>query len=149
MYVGANALQLEIMHADLVELATLLVFADGRAAMDHDDVRHEIAGLWGEVAAVQALSHEAVSSAASTEPLGLMAKLAYTELNVALCEYANTLAGAAVGSQAPRADELVRSWHHALLWSRALTISGGSSEIIRSLIAQQALGLPRSWSRVH
>ena len=40
--------------------------------------------------------------------------------------------------------EVARRWHHNFLWSRALTISGGSSEIMRGLIGRQLLGLPRA-----
>ncbi len=35
------------------------------------------------------------------------------------------------------------SWHDAYLYSRSFTISSGTSEILRTLLAQRALGLPR------
>ena len=37
-------------------------------------------------------------------------------------------------------------WYHNFLWGRALTISGGASEIMRGLIGRQLLALPRARS---
>jgi alkylation response protein AidB-like acyl-CoA dehydrogenase len=34
-------------------------------------------------------------------------------------------------------------WHWGYLFSRALTIGGGTSEVQRNIIAEQLLGLPR------
>jgi len=35
-------------------------------------------------------------------------------------------------------------WQERYLYSRSVTISSGTSEVLRNLIAQQALGLPRA-----
>ena len=74
---------------------------------------------------------------------GPVAKLAYTELDVALCELALDLIGSSVSIDDAGA-EVAERWYHNFLWSRALTISGGSSEIMRGLIGRQLLGLPRA-----
>jgi len=34
-------------------------------------------------------------------------------------------------------------WQERYLYSRSITISSGTSEVLRNLLAQQALGLPR------
>jgi alkylation response protein AidB-like acyl-CoA dehydrogenase len=76
-----------------------------------------------------------VSKAADADPTRVC--------NVAICAYAMSLA--ASGRLRPDgADSFIR-WQQAFLWSRALTISGGSSEIIRNVLATQLLGLPRLW----
>ena len=72
-----------------------------------------------------------------------VAKLAYSELNVELCEHALDLLASSSAIDAD-ATELVERWHANFLWSRVLTISGGSSEIMRGLIGRQLLGLPRA-----
>jgi len=47
-----------------------------------------------------------------------------------------------VGMQDSQAEEL-DPWHWGYLFSRALTIGGGTSEVQRDIIAEQLLGLPR------
>jgi len=67
----------------------------------------------------------------------------YTELDVALCEAAMELLGNA-SSVDHNAQDVVDRWYAAFLWSRALTISGGASEILRGIVGRQLLGLPRA-----
>jgi 3-oxochol-4-en-24-oyl-CoA dehydrogenase len=47
------------------------------------------------------------------------------------------LTGSAGGSGLDRAD-----WHTGFLFSRALTIGGGTAEVQRDIIAERVLGLP-------
>jgi hypothetical protein len=64
-------------------------------------------------------------------------------LNVALCRYAINLATS--GRLSPQGRDVYARWRQAFLWSRALTISGGSSEIVRNVLATQLFEFPRSW----
>ncbi len=47
-----------------------------------------------------------------------------------------------LGDQGPHAEE-ADVWHWAYLFSRALTIGGGTTEVLSNIIAEQLLGLPR------
>lgn len=144
-YVGANAVMLEMLFDDLVELARHVEYPHG-TAIQEAAVREHVADFCARVAAVQAIAGRAVDRVVAhsdTPADGLIAKLAYTELNVAICRYAMDLA--ATGCLRPEGEEVYRRWRQAFLWSRALTISGGSSEIIRNVLATQLFGFPRSW----
>ena len=45
--------------------------------------------------------------------------------------------------QGPAAQAGDGDWYEQYLYSRSVTISSGTSEVLRNLLAQQALGLPR------
>jgi len=144
-YVGANAVMLGLLFDDLVELARNVDYPGG-AAIDDPVVREAIADLYAQVSAVQLIARRAVERVAAgtdTPADGLIAKLAYTELNVAICLYAVNLA--ASGRLRLQGAQVYARWRQAFLWSRALTISGGSSEIVRNVLATQLFGFPRSW----
>ncbi len=144
--VGANAVQLQMMFDDLVALARCARFPDDSAAIEHEDVQLRLAGLLARVEAARLVVVDTVERILRNEEHpsdGPIAKLAYTELHVALAEAAlELLASAAWVDDAGR--EVVDRWYAAFLWGRALTISGGASEILRGLIGRQLLGLPRA-----
>jgi alkylation response protein AidB-like acyl-CoA dehydrogenase len=73
-----------------------------------------------------------------------VAKLAFSELNLRLAEYALSLQGpeGVLAEGDPDAVDEGR-WQDAYLYARAYTIAGGSSEIMRNVIAERGLGLPR------
>lgn len=73
-----------------------------------------------------------------------LSKIWFSELNLELAEAALALQGAR--SMAVEGDELAYEdgrWQDGFLYARAWTIAGGSSEIMRNLIAERGLGLPR------
>jgi alkylation response protein AidB-like acyl-CoA dehydrogenase len=145
-FVGANAVQLEMMFADLVALAGSARLPDGTTAITHEDVQARLADALTRVEEVRLIVRDAVERILDDEEHpsdGPVAKLSYTETNVALCELAVELLASSPSIDEAGA-EIARRWYDNFLWSRALTISGGASEIIRGLIGRQLLGLPRA-----
>ncbi len=145
-FVGANALLLEMQFADLVSLARGARFADGTAAIEHEDVQARLALAAAEVHQVTLIVRDTVDRILVDQEHpsdGPVAKLAYTELNVELCHQALELIASAVELDA-EAEAVAERWYENFLWSRALTISGGASEILRGLVGRQLLGLPRA-----
>jgi len=145
-FVGANALQLEMMFQDLVELARSARLADGSATAEHEDIQIQLAGLLTKVEAAKHIVRDVVERILRDDEHpsdGPFAKLAYSELYVELCEAALELLSSAV-SVDERGHAAVERWHASFLWSRALTVSGGASEILRGLIGRQLLALPRA-----
>jgi alkylation response protein AidB-like acyl-CoA dehydrogenase len=145
-FVGANAVQLQRMFDDLVALARTARYEDGSAAIAHEDVQALLAGALVRVQEVTQIVRDTVDRILVDREHpsdGPVAKLAYTETNVALCECALQLLSAA-DTIDDAGREVADRWYHNFLWSRALTISGGASEIMRGLIGRQLYGLPRA-----
>jgi len=82
--------------------------------------------------------------APSTNPrasaAGSVRKVLATEHYQRLQEFALFL----LGAQGTVVNELSAPWVRGFLWSRCLTIAGGTSEIQRNVIAERVLGLPRA-----
>lgn len=145
-FVGANAVQLERMFTDLVALAAGARQPDGTPALDHEDVQAQLANARARVEEVKLIVRDTVERILVDDEHpsdGAVAKLAYSELNVALCELALEIIASSVSID-DEAARIADRWHHNFLWSRALTISGGASEILRGIIGRQLLGLPRA-----
>jgi alkylation response protein AidB-like acyl-CoA dehydrogenase len=145
-FVGANAVQLEMMHTDLVELARCCRLPDGTRAIDHADVQTRLGETLVDVEGVRLIVLDAVTRILRDEEHpsdGPVAKLVYSELYVRLCETALRILGES-SSVDDAARHVVDRWYASFLWSRAITVSGGSSEIMRGLIGRQLLGLPRA-----
>jgi alkylation response protein AidB-like acyl-CoA dehydrogenase len=145
-FVGANAIQLERLFEDLVALAKSAYLPDGTVALDHEDVQSQLADARTRVEEVKLIVRDIVDRILLDDEHpsdGPVAKLAYTEMNVALCELALQMISSSASID-PAGTEIAERWHHNFLWGRAMTISGGASEIMRGLIGRQLLGLPRA-----
>jgi alkylation response protein AidB-like acyl-CoA dehydrogenase len=119
----------------------------GRPAIDHDDVRQQLGGFFARLRVQRALGQKVATKATRGQfdawdaPVS---KIWFSELNVELCEFALRLQGprSALAEGDPgcfRDGE----WQDRFLYSRAWTIAGGSNEIMRNLIAERGLGLPK------
>ncbi|MGC5255692.1 acyl-CoA dehydrogenase family protein [Gordonia sp. DT218] len=144
--VGANAVRLRRNVAALVELAGQVTIG-GKPAIEDGAVQERLGGLSASVEALSALVYANISrwsGKAERVSDGPMAKLMFSELGVEIARMGVELCGEAgilVDSDAQAVDH--GRWQDEFLYARAYTIAGGSSEIMRNIIAERGLGLPR------
>ena len=81
--------------------------------------------------------------AADAPPEAALQKLFGSEIQQRTLDLAMALAGAHAQLGRDRRALDGGAWEEAYLYSRSVTISSGTSEVLRTLVAQQALGLPR------
>ena len=104
-------------------------------------VRQKIAQFTIEARALQLNGYRAVSAMKRNGipgPEGSILKLMWSELNQQMTEAGVDVAGPA--GQVGDGD----GWKYAFLRSRANTIEAGTSEVLRNILAERVLGLPRS-----
>ncbi|MDV3124543.1 acyl-CoA dehydrogenase family protein [Mycobacterium sp. 21AC1] len=145
--VGAVVVKLRLAVQALADLARR-VQRGGRPAIDSDLVRDRIGEFSAEVEALSALTYANVTRwSRGTERMhdAAMAKLMFSELNLEMSRFAVELGGedGLLVEGDPNALDAGR-WQDEWLYARAYTIAGGSSEIMRNLIAERGLGLPRA-----
>jgi alkylation response protein AidB-like acyl-CoA dehydrogenase len=120
--------------------------AGTRPAIEDETVRDQVATIWCDLQAVRLMLHRSLVALTRTdmpEPDGSVLKLAWSELaqRVALLGV-QRFGGASTADD--RSIDVAAYWHHCYLMARATTIYAGTSEILRSVIAERVLGLPRS-----
>lgn len=119
----------------------------GRAAIEDGAVRQQIGGFAARTRIQRHLGQRMATKAARgkiTPADAPLSKIWFSELNLEIAEAALSLLGAR--SMAVEGDELAYEdgrWQDVFLYARAWTIAGGSNEIMRNLIAERGLGLPR------
>src|SRR5438270_192284 len=104
-------------------------------------VRQKIAQHTIEARALQLNGYRAVTAVKRSGvpgPEGSILKLMWSELNQRMTETAMDMAGS--GAQVGDGD----GWKYQFLRSRANTIEAGTSEVLRNILAERVLGLPRS-----
>jgi alkylation response protein AidB-like acyl-CoA dehydrogenase len=119
----------------------------GRIALESDAVRQEIGALAARSRIQRHLGQRMATKAAKGQFTAWdapLSKIWFSELNLEIAEKALALQGAR--SMITEGDDLSYEdgqWQDAFLYARAWTIAGGSNEIMRNLIAERGLGLPR------
>jgi alkylation response protein AidB-like acyl-CoA dehydrogenase len=144
--VGAIVVKLRLALESLTDLARRVIVND-RPALESDRVRDRLGQLSAEVDALSALTYANITRwMRGTERVhdAAMAKLMFSELNLDIATFAVELAGeTGVVIDADCTTPDVDRWQDEWLYARAFTIAGGSSEIMRNMIAERGLGLPR------
>jgi alkylation response protein AidB-like acyl-CoA dehydrogenase len=113
----------------------------------HPLLRQEIAQLAIDVEAMRLNSYRGLTRMLRGEqpgPEGSINKLMWSEVNQRLCDTALEVVGAQ--SLLGEGEELAEAegrWSYAMLRSRANSIEGGTSEVLRNILAERVLGLPR------
>ena len=119
----------------------------GHVPLESSDVRQEIGRIATEIEVNNLLVQLKLGrelrgdERPSDVPIG---KLVFSELNLAMAEFALELQGSRsiLTEGDPRVVQAGR-WQDEFLYARTYTVAGGASEIMRNIIAERALGMPR------
>jgi alkylation response protein AidB-like acyl-CoA dehydrogenase len=116
------------------------LLADARAAETDPRLREAIGREWIELQALRYTNYRALGTYERTGipgPEGSGVKLRWSEANQRLTKLARELRG-------PEGIADDGWWNHQQLRSRGNTIEAGTSEVLRNIIAERVLGLPKS-----
>jgi alkylation response protein AidB-like acyl-CoA dehydrogenase len=121
---------------------------NGARAADDPLIRDRIAEAWTDLQAFRFTVYRAYTAVLKTGmpgPEGSVAKLFWSEMNQRLTRLGLEVEGAyaLLDEGSDRAVDRGR-WQHAQLRSRGNTIEAGTSEVLRNIIAERVLGLPKS-----
>jgi alkylation response protein AidB-like acyl-CoA dehydrogenase len=119
-----------------MSVAKLIALAKERGA-DDPLIRDRVAQEWIELQGLKYTNYRSLTTLMQTGipgPEGSVSKLHWSEQNQRLTKLAMEILG----------GEDDGYWGHQQLRSRGNTIEAGTSEILRNIIAERVLGLPRS-----
>jgi alkylation response protein AidB-like acyl-CoA dehydrogenase len=118
----------------------------GRRPADDPLVRDRVAQAWIDLQALRYTNYRALTTLLKTGvpgPEGSVAKLHWSETNQALTKLAVEVEGLA-GQLDGEGAVWDGFWQYQQLRSRGNTIEAGTSEILRNIISERVVGLPRS-----
>jgi alkylation response protein AidB-like acyl-CoA dehydrogenase len=144
--VGARAVELDAQLGDLFGLARQ-ASSGGQPPLADSAVRQRLGRLVTLARVTDVMSKAAQSRMVSgtEDPAdGPLAKVFYSEVNLAMTEFGLELQR--TGGLAVEGDERAVAggwWQDAFLYARAYTIAGGANEVLKTVVAKRALGLPR------
>jgi alkylation response protein AidB-like acyl-CoA dehydrogenase len=116
--------------------------SNGGVAADDPRIRDRIARAYADIEALRFTNYRSLSTLMKTGipgPEGSIAKLHWSETNQRIRHLALDILG---GDAA--LDEGPQSWQIRQLRTRGNTIEAGTSEILRNIVAERVLGLPKS-----
>ncbi|MER5917003.1 acyl-CoA dehydrogenase family protein [Streptomyces sp. NPDC001982] len=118
---------------------------EGRTPADDEDLIRRLVDVWIDSQSLRMLNLRVVSAlSASDEPpaFGSVTKLRWSEANQRLMQIAcDAVWSSSVVEDAPGSEA---DWTFQQLRSRGNTIEAGTSEVLRSIIAERVLHLPKS-----
>jgi alkylation response protein AidB-like acyl-CoA dehydrogenase len=128
-----SAIQLKIAIGELMDLAR-------QRGVDQDPViRQKIAQLYIEAECLRLTASRGLTQQMKTGipgPEGSLVKWQWSDSNQAVTELAMDI----MGADAPVVDD---KWTYRFLRARANSIEGGTTEILKNIVAERVLGLPR------
>ena len=136
--------RLEVMVRHLIDLAKQ-TSVNGHSAAEDPLFRDRIVDQWIQLQALRFTNYRALTGLVKTGvpgPEGSIAKLHWSESNQRLTKLALEILGA--NSQIDAGGAWNGFWQYQQLRSRGNTIEAGTSEVLRNIIAERVLGLPRS-----
>jgi alkylation response protein AidB-like acyl-CoA dehydrogenase len=121
-------------------LETAREHANGNERPGNERLRERIAAEWIELQALRYTNYRALGTYQRTGipgPEGSGVKLRWSEANQRMTKLAREVRGA---------EGILDDgwWNHQQLRSRGNTIEAGTSEVLRNIVAERVLGLPRS-----
>jgi len=135
----------QVLHEVARDLLLKRAIADGH--FDDPVVRQKIAQSWIDVELFCLHNARTLTRLAKGEQIGpesSVVKLFWSEMSQRLAETAGSILGFDALVMPEQGGTIDRGrWARAMLWSRAASIAGGTSEIQRNIIAERILGLPR------
>jgi alkylation response protein AidB-like acyl-CoA dehydrogenase len=144
--IASRAVRLESGLEELVKLAST-VKRNGRPAIEDPAVRQQLARFRVRALASKRCNYARLTSQLRGEfnvedaPIG---KIQFSELNLDMAVFALELQGAESVLVEGDPDTMDGGrWQDEFLYARAYTIAGGSNEIMRNMISERALKLPR------
>ncbi|MGY1771915.1 acyl-CoA dehydrogenase family protein [Blastococcus sp. SYSU D00813] len=127
------------------EFAALADLARRRAGLADPVLRQSLASVFVEERLLELLSsriREDVKAGRTPGPQGSVAKLAGAQLSRHAAEVGLELLGAS-GTAWPADDPDAERWTQALLGAPGSAIAGGTPEIMKNILGERVLGLPR------
>jgi alkylation response protein AidB-like acyl-CoA dehydrogenase len=137
--------RLEVLTRKVIQLASEVRVNGGRA-IDDPIVRDKLVRQWTDLQALRFTNYRALTGLVKTGvpgPEGSIAKLWWSESNQRLTKLAIELLGpdAQLNEEDGVWNGFWQYWQHR---SRGNTIEAGTSEVLRNIVAERVLGLPRS-----
>ncbi|MEA2352328.1 MAG: hypothetical protein QOJ14_742, partial [Thermoleophilaceae bacterium] len=122
-----------------IALGSVIEMARERGLEDDPVIRQRIAQIYIEAEALRLNASRGLTQIMKTGipgPEGSLVKWQWSDSNQALTELAMDIRG-------PDAPVIDGTWSYRFLRARANSIEGGTTEILKNIVAERVLGLPR------